>query len=129
MNKLKKVSLILLVLGYLVAGVNHFRNPISYIKIIPPYFPYPSMINFAAGFFEIFFAILLIFKKTRPVAAWGIITLLISFLPVHIKMVQDAPFLLGDSINVTPFMAWVRLVVLQPLLLLWAWWYTKPDKV
>jgi uncharacterized membrane protein len=128
MNKLKKVSLILLISGYLIAGANHFRNPISYIKIIPSYFPYPSMINFIAGFFEIFFAILLIFVKTRIIAARGIILMLIAFLPVHISMIGDTPLHLG-SLTVTPLLAWIRLIVLQPLLILWAWWYTKQGKV
>ena len=128
MNKLKKVSLVLLVLGYLIAGINHFRNPISYIKIIPPYFPYPSMINFAAGFFEIFLAILLIFVKTRIMAALGIILMLIAFLPVHISMIGDTPLQLG-SLTVTPLLAWIRLIVLQPLLLLWAWWHTDKLRV
>jgi uncharacterized membrane protein len=66
---------------------------------------------------------MLMFKSTRPYAAKGIILMLIAFVPVHIKMVQDAPFLLGGSITVTPLLAWLRLVVLQPLLILWAWWH------
>jgi hypothetical protein len=53
--------------------------------------------------------------------------MLIAFLPVHISMIGDAPLQLG-SLTVTPFIAWVRLVVLQPLLILWALWYTKKVK-
>jgi uncharacterized membrane protein len=124
MHKLKKTGLIVLVIGYLIAGANHFKAPLSYIKIIPPYFPNPALLNLAAGFCEIGFAIMLIFPKTRRFAAWGIILMLVAFVPVHIKMVQDAPFMLG-TLKVTPFVAWVRLVVLQPLLILWAWWYRK----
>lgn len=127
MHKLKKLSLIVLIIGYLIAGANHFRSPLSYIKIIPPYFPNPAMLNFAAGLCEIGFAIMFIFPKTRQFAAWGIILMLLAFLPVHIKMVQDAPFMLG-TLKVSPLVAWVRLVVLQPLLILWAWWYTKADR-
>jgi len=66
----------------------------------------------------------MIFPKTRPFAAWGIIMMLIAFLPVHTIMIGDAPLKLGDLL-VTPLLAWVRLVVLQPLLILWAWWYTR----
>jgi uncharacterized membrane protein len=122
MHKLKKISFIILVVFYLVAGANHFRDPESYVKIIPSYFPYPEVLNFAAGFCELGFAFMLIFTKTRSVAAWGIILMLIAFLPVHISMIGNAPLQLG-SITVTPFIAWIRLIVLQPLLLLWAWWY------
>ena len=118
-----------MVIFYLVAGFNHFYNPPSYLKMIPDYIPFPKIINLMAGFFELWFAIMLIFTKTRTVAAWGIILMLMAFLPVHIQMVEDAPFLLGGSITVTPFIAWVRLVVLQPLLILWARWYTRVNKV
>jgi len=127
MNKLKKASLVVMVIFYLIAGFNHFYNPPSYLTMIPTYLPYPKIINLTAGFFELSFAIILIFTKTRRFAAWGIILMLIAFLPVHIQMVKDAPFLLRGSITVTPFIAWIRLVVLQPLLILWAWWYTRED--
>jgi uncharacterized membrane protein len=122
MPKLKKVSLIILVFFYVVAGVNHFRDPESYVKIIPHYFPYPYILNLLAGFFELLFALLLINYKTRSFAAYGIMLMLIAFLPVHISMIEDAPLQLG-RITVTPLIAWIRLVILQPLLILWAWWY------
>jgi uncharacterized membrane protein len=127
MHKLKKTGLIILIAFYLVAGTNHFRDPSSYIKIIPAYLPFPAIFNLLAGFFEITFAILLIFVNTRAFAAWGTILLLIAFLPVHVKMIGDAPVQLGN-LTVTPLIAWIRLIILQPLLILWAWWYTKVGK-
>jgi uncharacterized membrane protein len=124
MRIFKKISLVVQILFYLVAGINHFRSPHSYYRIIPPYIPYPIFVNILAGCFELLFATMLIFPKTRPIAAWGIILMLLAFLPVHISMIGNAPLKLGDLL-VTPFIAWVRLVVLQPLLILWAWLYTK----
>jgi uncharacterized membrane protein len=120
----KKISLIILILFYLVAGINHFHNPNSYLRIIPHYIPYPILVNILAGCFELLFAVMLIFSKTRRLAAWGIILMLLAFLPVHISMIGDAPLKLGDLL-VTPLIAWARLVVLQPLLIVWAWWYTR----
>ncbi|MBB5396147.1 hypothetical protein HDC91_002196 [Mucilaginibacter sp. AK015] len=38
-------------------------------------------------------------------------------------MIIDAPVNLG-SLTVTPAIAWVRLL-LQPVLMLWAWWHSK----
>ncbi len=128
MLKFKKVSLVFLIAGYAVAGLNHYRNPQSYIKIIPHYIPYPVIINILAGSFEVLFAVMLIFNKTRALAAWGIILMLTAFLPVHIQMVADAPLILGGSIKISPFIAWIRLL-LQPVLILWVWWHTKTDNV
>lgn len=127
MNMIKKSSLLMLILGYLAAGINHFRNPASYLKIIPGYIPYPIAVNILSGVLEILFALLLISPKTRIYGAWGIILLLIAFLPVHIDMIGNAPLLLG-KLMVTPLLAWLRLL-LQPVLMLWAWWYTQPYPV
>lgn len=127
MQTFKKISLFLLILFYLLAGINHFRNPGSYYRIIPPYIPYPVLANILAGCFELLFGMGLIFSKTRPLAAWGIILMMLAFLPVHISMIGDAPLKLGDLL-VTPLIAWIRLVVLQPFLILWAWWYVEDRK-
>ncbi len=124
MNMTKKLSLWVLIIGYLVAGTNHFRNPASYINIIPAYIPYPVVTNVLSGAAEVLLALLLISPKTRHYAAWGIIAMLIAFLPVHIDMIINAPMQLG-SITVTPILAWLR-ILFQPVLILWAWWYTKP---
>ena len=125
MNIFKKISLALLVLFYLAAGLNHFLSPSGYIAIIPHYLPWPHTLNILAGCFEMLFGCALLYKKTRPYAAIGIILMLLAFLPVHIAMIGEAPLKLGN-LTVTPMIAWIRLVVLQPLLILWAGWYTKP---
>ena len=125
MNMTKKVSLWMLIAGYLAAGINHFLNAASYINIIPAYIPYPVVANILSGLLEILLALLLILPKMRHYAAWGIILLLVAFLPVHIDMLIKAPMQLG-SITVTPLLAWLR-ILFQPVLILWAWWYTKPS--
>lgn len=123
MTNFKKISLIILIVLYLIAGSYHFINPGSYLKIIPTYIPLPSFASMAAGVFEILFAILLIFPKTRSYGAWGLIFLLGLLTPVHISMLINAPVKVGDII-VTSQLAWIRLL-LQPVLMMWAWWHSK----
>ena len=122
MSTIKKISLVLLVIGYIAAGMNHFRVPAFYIGIIPHYLPYPVILNTLAGICEIAFGLMLIFKPTRKIAAWGIVLMLIAFLPVHIAMLGGHKEVSGKS--VTPLLAWARLF-LQPVLIAWAWWHTK----
>src|ERR1700761_9630205 len=124
MLKLKKIGLVLLITGYLLAGLNHFRVPEFYIRIIPHYFPHPEILNVIAGCCEIGFAVLLVFAKTREFAAWGIVFMLIAFIPVHLQMILDSPYKLGHSIG-SPAILWIRLIIIQPLLIWWAWWYTE----
>jgi uncharacterized membrane protein len=121
MSEIKKISLVLLVIGYLLAGSNHFRIPAFYIGIIPKYLPFPNILNTLAGLFEIAFALGLIFKPTRKYAACGIVLMLIAFIPVHIGMLSGHTQV-GET-YVQPVWAWVRLFF-QPVLIGWAWWYT-----
>jgi uncharacterized membrane protein len=121
---MKKTSLYILILLYLLAGINHFWHPQSYLSIIPPYLPWHEFINYVAGAAEIGLGFGMMFKPTRKWAAYGIIAMLVAFIPAHIYMIEKAPFQLG-AITVSPFITWIRLLVFQPLLMAWAWWVRK----
>ena len=120
----KKFSLVILIVFYVLAGVNHFWHPESYYGLIPPYLPYPQLINIASGIFEIFFGLLLLMPATRKAAAFGIIALLVLFIPAHIYMIQ-----LGGCVSVflcvPAWVAWLRLFPLQFILIAWARWHAK----
>lgn len=100
---------------YLAAGINHFRVPEFYYPIIPDYLGHEVLINTAAGIAEIVLAIGLCISGTRKWAAYGIILMLLAFLPTHIYMITNHAALPG-------WVLWTRLLVGQPLLVLWAWW-------
>jgi uncharacterized membrane protein len=106
---------------YLFAGFNHFWNPRFYTPLIPPYLSkFTVSINNLSGLAEIALAIGLLFPTTRTMSIYGIIALLIAFIPAHIYMIQKAPFQLG-KIQMTPFIGWIRLLIFQPLFIVWAW--------
>jgi uncharacterized membrane protein len=109
---------------FLIAGINHFLTPDFYVAIIPHYFPYPEFLNYFSGFLEIVFGIGLLIKKTQNLAAWGIIALLILFIPVHIYVIEIAEC---EEIGLCwiSALAWIRLLLIQPLLVFWAWLYTN----
>jgi uncharacterized membrane protein len=73
-------------------------------------------------------ALMLIPKATRKAAAWGIMLMLIAFIPSHIYFIQKGKFQLGP-IEVTPAIAWLRLLVVHPILLLWAWYISKTEQI
>jgi len=104
----------------LFAGINHFLNPTFYLPLIPDYLPFPKTINITSGVLEIFFAVLLFFPKWRSFAVYGIIILLVLFIPSHIYFIQiDA--CVPNGLCTPLWVAWVRLIVIHPLLLIWAW--------
>jgi uncharacterized membrane protein len=116
----KKISLIVIPVFYIAAGINHFRNPDSYYKIIPDYLPNPAFVNLLSGVAEIILGLLFLFSKTRIFAAYGIIALLIAFIPAHIVMIQNG-FCLSNGYCLPGWATWVRLFPLQFLLMLWVW--------
>ena len=69
---------------YILAGINHFAQPKFYLKIIPPFLPFPQMINWVSGLAEVALGILLLFPAYQSMAAWGIIALLIAVFPANI---------------------------------------------
>jgi uncharacterized membrane protein len=114
-----KISLLLISFLFITAGVNHFINPKVYLKLIPDYFPNPYLLNQISGLAEIILGIALLFSITRNAASWGIILLLIAFIPAHIYMIQQAPIKMGRVV-ITPLIAWLRLP-LQFVLMYWAY--------
>lgn len=116
----KKISYILIPLFYIGAGINHFIQPDGYYKIIPAYLPQPVFINLFSGAAEIILGILFLFSKTRTLAAYGIIAMLIAFIPAHIVMIQNG-FCLSNGYCLPVWATWVRLFPLQFLLMLWVW--------
>ncbi|WP_426584907.1 DoxX family protein [Mucilaginibacter sp. R-33] len=126
MDKYKKISLVILIAFYVLAGLNHFRDPDFYYAVMPNNLLYPETVNLLAGIAEISLGLLLIPSITRYWAAWGIVLMLIAFLQIHVSMAFKAPMKL-NSITVTPFLAWLRLA-LQFVLIYWAWWHTSARK-
>ena len=114
-----------MVVFYIFGGYNHFNNPSFYIPLIPPYLSsWAVELNLIAGLFEIIFGILLIPQQTRKWAGWGIVLMLLAFIPSHIYFIERGNFSLG-SITMSPLISWIRLLVFQPLFILWALWVSR----
>lgn len=69
---------------YAYAGISHFRNPKFFLKITPPFVPYPEVANIIIGAVEILLGVLLVIPSTRSIGAWGVIILLILVYPANI---------------------------------------------
>jgi uncharacterized membrane protein len=111
--------LYVMALLYILAGVNHFRSPRMYEKIIPPYFPNPQLLNLLSGVLEILFGLGLLLIPTRSIAAWSIIILLFAFFPTHIYMITQPKVRMG-----LPLWALYLRLPLQLLLVFWSFQYT-----
>jgi uncharacterized membrane protein len=103
-----------------VAGVLHFVIPDFYLKIMPPYLPWHLALVYLSGVFEILLGLLLLIPRFSPLAAWGLIALLIAVFPanLHMAMHPDA------YPDINPLLLYLRLP-LQGVFIAWAYWLTK----
>ncbi|MEM9337443.1 MAG: hypothetical protein AAGA66_01860 [Bacteroidota bacterium] len=123
-SQVSAASLYLQVVFYLIAGVNHFINPDFYLSLIPPYFTFPQLINYLSGSIEILLSVGLILHSTRKLAAYAIIAMLVAFIPSHVYFIQIGGCIEG-GLCAPVWVGWVRLVVVHPLLMFWAWKHRK----
>ncbi len=117
---IKYFSLIVMGVFYISIGISHFTSPIWYVQIVPPYLPYKLELVYISGLFEILFGGMLFFRKTRFLAGWGLILLLIAVYPANIYLAQTN----GAAMNTTPLIAWGRLPV-QFIFVGLAYWHSK----
>jgi uncharacterized membrane protein len=112
----------LLTIGMVLAGINHFIDPATYVAMMPSALPWHLELVYASGVFEILGGLGLIHPRTRRLAGWGLIALLVAIFPANLNMaVNHLP--LGGQV-VPEWALWARLP-LQVVFILWAWWVSR----
>lgn len=121
MRKIKLILKYLFALSFVAAGFNHFINTAFYVKIMPPYLPFPLPLVYLSGVVEIGLGLLLLNRKFTRAAAWGLIALLVAVFPANLQMALHHE--LYPEYGQTAL--WLRLP-LQIVLVAWAYLYTLP---
>lgn len=111
----------LLAVFFIAAGLNHFANPAFYLKMMPPYLPWPAVMNYLSGALEILLGAVVFLPRYTRLAGWGLIALLIAVFPANLYMAQNSHLFP----EFRPMALWIRLPF-QLVFILWAWWATKP---
>jgi len=128
LTRFKRPLLYLMGPGYVIAGVLHFVAPELYVQIIPPFLPAPLALVYLSGVAEIAVGVGVLIPRTRRYAAWATIAMLIAIFPANVYMATSMVVVdgIGGS-DPSPLIRWGRLP-LQGVLILWAYWYTNPDR-
>ena len=119
-SQIKQVSIVLASTFYVLVGIQHFVDPQWFVKIIPPYLPYPLELVYISGFCEITLGLLLLIPPLRFIAGWGLILFLIAVFPANIYVAQTN----GAAMNTSPLIAWGRLP-LQLVFIAIAYWHRR----
>ncbi len=115
----------LLAVFMVAAGTYHFVVPATYAAMVPAALPWPYALVYISGVAEILGGLGLLHPRTRRLAAWGLIALLVAVFPANINMaINELP--LGER-AVPAWTLWARLP-LQAVAIAWAYWFTRPDR-
>jgi uncharacterized membrane protein len=84
------LSIVLLSIGFVAAGILHLAKPAPYVRIVPRWLPAPEMLVLVSGLCEIAGGLGLLLPATRAAAGWGLIALLVAVFPANLQMLLDA---------------------------------------
>lgn len=122
MRTLERILKWILGIAFVLAGINHFVSPNFYLKMMPPVLPAHLFLIFLSGVFEVALGVLLLIPRFTPLAAWGLIALLIAVFPANIYMATNAELFPEYSLTAL----YLRLP-LQIVLIAWAFWFTRTN--
>ena len=118
--KIKILSIYIMGIFYIMAGIKHFQDPGWFVQIIPPILPYKYVLVYISGLFEVLLGVLLMIPNFQSSAAKGLIILLICVYPANIYLAQTN----GAALGISPFIAWGRLPF-QFVFIGLAYWHSK----
>ena len=103
---MQTVSLYAIAAMFIAAGVAHFIKPSIFTRIVPSYLPAPRLLVYASRVFEIAGGVGVLVPSTQVYAGWGLIAMLVAFLPVHTYMARDPD---GRFSELPGWMLWLRI--------------------
>jgi uncharacterized membrane protein len=114
-----------------LTGTMHLVQPWRFTKIMPPALPGPLFWVLFTGVCELAGAVGLQVPALRQAAAWCLVIFFIAVFPANIYMALHPAETLGKAtiagMNVGT--ATLLRLPLQIPLIVWAWWYTRPDQI
>jgi uncharacterized membrane protein len=86
---LRKVFLALAALFFIAAGTFHFLRPAMYMKIVPPYIPWPLAMVYISVAAEIAGGLGILLPPVQRSAALGLMALLVAVFPANTYMATN----------------------------------------
>lgn len=119
----KKIGLSIVFLFFLVGGIGHFVATDFFVRIMPPYIPYPEAMVWLSGVAELVLAAALLSRRLRSAAGWALMLLICVVSVANIHM-----WLHPELFPEVPEWALSARLVLQVGLLWLVWWSTRPAR-
>ena len=110
---------------FIFAGAAHFIKTDLMTQLLPPWVPFPLLVIYVTGIFELFVAVGLLNSGTRKDFGWIAIILFILFLPANIYGAYSRVELGGHEWGLT-YLA-LRIPI-QIFFIFWAYWFCIRSK-
>jgi uncharacterized membrane protein len=108
-------------LFFIAAGINHFRSPRPYERIVPPSLQGEAKrLVQVSGVAEMAGGVGVLLPWTRRLSGLGLIVLLAAVFPANLYMAREPA-----HFRKIPAWALYARLPLQPLMMLWAWKATR----
>jgi len=106
---------------FIAAGAVHFIRPAMYEQIVPPQLGHAGVLVAISGIAEIAGGLGLMFPRTRRVAGFGLIALLVAIWPANIYMALEADRFAAAA---PAWLLWARV----PLQVVMIWWVERVSR-
>lgn len=116
----RRISRIALAILFITIGIYHFVNPAPFLQIMPSYLPLHAEAVFWSGVVEVAGGLALLFEKSRLIARYALIALLIAVFPANINMAVN-----HITLGLPEWALWIRLPF-QLVLIYWVFKATRP---
>lgn len=125
----RRVLLVLLAVAFVFAGAMHFVVPQFYEQIIPPSLPLRHLAVILSGIAEMLLGVLVLVPRTRKLAAWGIVLLLVVVFPANIYMAVSNVQLVGlpEGMAQPSVVGRYARLPFQLVFIAWAWLFTRDE--
>jgi len=107
---------------FVLAGLNHFRMPSTYIGMMPLWLPWPGGLNAISGACEVLGGIGLLLPRLRVAAGWGLVALLVAVFPANVHVALQGHM---DGTSFSPTVLWLRLPF-QAVFIAGVVWISRP---
>lgn len=117
----KKIGLTVVFLFFLFGGLGHFVATDFFVRIVPPYIPYPRAVVWLSGVAELLLAFALLSARLRSAAGLALLVLICGVSLANIHM-----WLHPEQFPEMPEWALSLRLLLQVGLLYLTWWSSRP---
>ena len=116
-------GLALVVVYFFGGGIAHFLSTEMFVRIVPPYIPFPRAVVYVSGVFELLGAVGICIPRWRQRAGNGLIALTLCVTPANVYMWMN-PQLFPTMREALLFWRLPMQVVLLALI----WWSTRDSR-